>query len=370
MIAGRKSSKRKLPLAQCSGVESLGGTHHPHAIEVQDFSYYSLVIDVRSQAEYDDDHIPGAVWHEPPVLDDGNASLGGRNEGVASTLENDPARELPSALAEIVKTVRLDQAILIYCGQGGRVSRPLAAALRRRGWTVDVLPGGWINYRRWVQAGLELLPRLVTFRVIACSLGCEAYRVLQALRAVGHQVLDLGGLAAWRHGALGASSATQPKQAWFESQLLHELRELDPGSPVWTADLGAQAGSLSLPGALMEALAIAPVAYLQVDAAERVRRWQEDEALVCDEPSKFLRAVASLSPPPSSNLLAQWRRLAASGVSDLLLSSVLKDHVDVAYAEGTAKRCGNRHRLPPLVVESLEPSAMAAAVRAWDACTG
>ena len=78
--------------------------------------------------------------------------------------------ELSSALLAAVASVRQDQALLVYCDQGGRVSRPVARALRWRGWTVDVLPGGWINYRRWVLAGLEVLPRLVAFRVIAANL--------------------------------------------------------------------------------------------------------------------------------------------------------------------------------------------------------
>ena len=47
-------------------IESLAGVFHPHAIEVQDFSHYALVIDVRSRAEYEDDHIPGAVRVDLP----------------------------------------------------------------------------------------------------------------------------------------------------------------------------------------------------------------------------------------------------------------------------------------------------------------
>jgi tRNA 2-selenouridine synthase len=79
--------------------------------------------------------------------------------------------ELPPARAAAVSQIRPDQAILVDCGRSGLVSASVAQVLRRRGWTVDVLYGGWINYRRWVQAGLELLPRLVEFRVMVCTLG-------------------------------------------------------------------------------------------------------------------------------------------------------------------------------------------------------
>ena len=46
-------------------IESLAGAFHPHAIEIQDFPYYGLVIDLRPASDYADDHIPGAVRLEP-----------------------------------------------------------------------------------------------------------------------------------------------------------------------------------------------------------------------------------------------------------------------------------------------------------------
>jgi tRNA 2-selenouridine synthase len=353
-------------MAPYSAIESLAGAFHPHAIEVQDFSYYALVIDVRSREEFEDDHIPGAVRVELSLSDTERRQTPSDDPAAHAGVPSDNGpNDLPDALAEVVKPVKLDQAILIYCGSGGRVSLPLAQALRWRGWTVDVLPGGWINYRRWVQAGLDVLPRLVTFRVIASSLGSEAARVLRALREVGHQVLDVEGLAGRRRAALGAPSVSQPPQAWFESQLLQAFRGLDPRAPVWIGDLGARVGSLLLPAALTDALAFAPVAALQVDAAERVKRWQEDEPLLHAEPSEVIEVVAALSPRPSDHLLTQWRRLTARGVTDRLLSSVLTDFIDPAYAEGAAERSIDRSSLPALVVDSLTANALLAAVRAW-----
>lgn len=146
---------------------------------------------------------------------------------------------------------------------------------------------------------------------------------------------------------------------------MQAIRGFDPRSPVWVGDLGSHAGSLSLPGAVTDALAIAPMASLQAEVAERVQRWQEDEPLLHAELFGLTQAVAALSPTPSSRLLAHWRLLAVKGVTDLLLSSVLTDYIDPAYAEGAAERSTDRHSLPPLVVDSLAPSALAAAARAW-----
>lgn len=345
-----------------AAIESLAGVFHPHAIEIQDFPYYSLVIDLRSAREYADDHIPGAVHLDPTGWPAGSLTT---EPDAASAAVHEPSKpELPASLAAAVAHVRLDQAILVYCGQGGLVSSPVAQALRWRGWTVDVLHGGWVNYRRWVLAGLELLPRLVRFRVLACTLGSESARILAALRSLGHQVLDLEALAGMRRFALTAHSQGQPAQAWFDSQLLQALRATDPTVPVWVADTGPELGTIALPGALNDALAIAPAATLQAGMAARASAWAEDEPL-CADADALIDAVTALTSGPSAALVARWRDLASHGFTGLLLAGLLGDGLDLAYEAERADRAGRQHALAPLVVESLAALPLAEAVRQW-----
>ena len=68
MTSGQESSDRARKPNKPPEIESLAGAFHPHAIEVQDFSHYALVIDVRTPQEYEDDHIPGAVQFSPAVV--------------------------------------------------------------------------------------------------------------------------------------------------------------------------------------------------------------------------------------------------------------------------------------------------------------
>lgn len=361
----QESSKSGPASGSYAAIESLAGVFHPHAIEIQDFPHYCLVIDLRSASEYEDDHIPGAVR-----LDSADWPAGPLTTGSGAPTTPLPAvhagsmPELPPALAAAVSHVRLDQAILVYCGRGGLVSTPVAQALRWRGWSVDVLLGGWINYRRWVLAGLEVLPRLVRFRVMACALGSEAARILGALRRLGHQVLDLERLAGARRFALAGHPPVQPAQAWFDSQLLQALRALDPIAPVWVADTGPMLGAIALPGALNDALAIAPAATLQTDTAARASAWAEDEPL-CADAGVLIQAVASLGPAPAAALAARWRDLAAHGFTGLLLSSLLGDHVDPTYQTQRAGRGGRQHPLQPLVAASLSSATLAEAIGQW-----
>lgn len=365
MTSSQESSDRARKPNKPPEIESLAGTFHPHAIEVQDFSHYALVIDVRTPQEYEEDHIPGAVQFSPAVVSQGPLVTGHADDRAHALVAHDSGAEgeLPPALAELVAPLKLDQAILVYCGRGGLDSLPVARALRWRGWTVDVLPGGWINYRRWVQAGLEVLPRMVSFRVIATSLGCEADRVLSALASVGHQVLNVEALMVRRRGSISSRSAQQPSQAWLESQLLQRLRAVDPRRPVWVGDVDAQVGELQLPGSMADALGSAPTAALEAPLEERVNRWIEDESGWAS-PSTALGALVSLEPAPDVLLVERWKNELLGGLADLV-ASVLTGYLDQLQASRVARRLKRSNSLAPLSVDSLKPERLAFAVRAW-----
>jgi tRNA 2-selenouridine synthase len=358
MTSRQDSSKPVSTRPSSTDVESLAGLFHPHAIEIQEFSYYALILDVRSSVEFDDDHIPGAMRLAPGGL----RAAAERDDPAAVVPTRDGADSLlvPSALASLVASVRLDQAILVYCGRGGRDSLPVAKALRWRGWTVDVLPGGWANYRRWVQAGLEALPRRVDFRVVRTALGSEAARVLAGLGCAGQQVLDVASSAGWRAGAL-TPMATQPTQAIFESRLLHALRQFDPSRPVWVADTERQLGRVILPGALMDALAGAPTAALACPLAERLACWRDDEPVLKGSVEAVVEAVATASPTPEPQLIAACR-----GQTDgnQLLARVLVDRDERARMRQGA-RAGNPSQMPALITNTLAADGLLEAIRAW-----
>lgn len=341
------------------GIESLAGTFHPHAIEVQDFPYYARVIDLRPRAEYENDHIPGAASVEAPEDLSGRALTDSHTAAPVAADEPGLAQTWP-ALDAALAGVRFDEAVLVYCGRGGLVSTPVARALRWRGWTTDVLPGGWINYRRWVQAGLEVLPRMVPFRIVACTLGSENARVLGALRGASEQVLDLEALASHRRFAFAPAAAAQPSQPWFESLLLHELRSFDPRRPVWVADVGPDLGAVSLPGALRDALAIAPLARLETPVDSRVDAWVRDEPL-CADPPALVHQVCASDPAPRPSLIEHWQQLLAAGASGVVLAGILQEFLDAAYESDRAARGGRHHPLKPFVAESLAADALAGA---------
>jgi len=112
------------------------------------------VIDVRSPAEFADDHIPGAV-NMPVFSNEERAEIGtiykqqspfqARRAGAALVSAN-VARHIQTKLADRPENWRP----LIHCWRGGQRSRAFAHICGEIGWASFLLDGGYKSYRNAV----------------------------------------------------------------------------------------------------------------------------------------------------------------------------------------------------------------------------
>lgn len=189
---------------------------------------FDVVIDVRSPAEFADDHIPGAI--NLPALDDAERARVGtiykqvgpfeaRKVGAAMVSRN-VARHLDEHFADKPKGYRP----LVYCWRGGQRSGSFALVLTQIGFRTTVLAGGYKTYRGEVMDGLRELAPQLRLRVLAGRTGSGKTAVLRELVDRGEQVLDLEALASHRGSLLGSEpGCPQPPQRLFESRLYGRL---------------------------------------------------------------------------------------------------------------------------------------------------
>jgi|GEM_PF-908503 len=197
----------------------------------QAFGVFDDILDVRSPAEYADDHLPGAI--SVPVLnDEERARIGtlytqvspfeAKKQGAALIARN-IAQHLEERFHDRPKTWRP----LVYCWRGGMRSGAMAHILAQVGWNVAQLEGGYKNYRRHVIAALETLPAKFDFCVISGGTGSGKSHLLHALEEQGAQVLDLEKLAQHRGSLLGKlPDQPQPSQKTFETRLWDANRNI------------------------------------------------------------------------------------------------------------------------------------------------
>ena len=327
-----------------------------------DFRDYAVVIDARSPREYAVDHVPCAL-NLPVVGDAEYAEVGTLHQtdthaayllGVEYSLAN-ISRHIKELIAKLKKSDR----ILVYCFRGGKRSKLWADNLRTIGFNVDVLPGGWKNYRKWVRESLEALPGRYAVRVLSGPTGCGKTRLLHALRAIGEQVIDLEDIAHHRGSLIGAVPGdSQPSQKLFDTMLLDTLLQLDPHRPVWVEAESKKIGDVQLPDALHAAMHRTSPYQLRAPMKERVRLWREDYAHFVSDPVSMVDKLSPLKPLIGGEELSRWRVLASSGEVDLLFERVMTTHYDPCYGRSTARSYSSAPMRSIVELSSLAPESL------------
>lgn len=316
---------------------SLDSLVHPHQIEVQEFSSYALVIDARSAEAYQEDHIPGAVSVPVDALRLQVPKAGGTTLAVS-----DVEPSVPYALAGHLSCLHAGASVLIYCDRGGLDSLVWADPLKALGYRVDVLGGGWGNYRRWVDAGLEVLPRVLTFRRLVAPPVGGLCPLLHRLALLGEQVLDLADLAGQGliPGLTLAGDQT-PTQAAFDTALLDTLRRFDSRRPVWVRDGLGNLGGLALAPSLRDSLQRSDSFWLEVPLAVRAQAWLERLRSMGTDIDVLLQKIAESVAPPATTALSNWRALAGSGqlldALVLIIKGYLQPNLGAAHGTGRQK---------------------------------
>jgi tRNA 2-selenouridine synthase len=192
---------------------------------------FDTVIDVRSPAEYDEDHLPGAI-NLPALSNDERARIGTIYKQVAPF----EARKAGAALVARNVAHHLEAALadkdggwmpLVYCWRGGQRSGSFAAILSQIGWRAETIKGGYQTYRRLVQRSLYDDPLPHRFILLDGYTGTAKTALLPLLAARGAQVIDLEGLAGHRGSLLGRLPDGQPSQKAFETALAAALAALE-----------------------------------------------------------------------------------------------------------------------------------------------
>lgn len=305
-------------------------------VTVAQLGEFDEIIDVRSEGEFAEDHIPGAI--NLPVLNNAERERVGTIYKQVSSFE---AKKIGAALvsaniARHIESTLLDRPRswrpLVYCWRGGGRSSAFAHVLTQIGWPAGRLDGGYKGYRRAIIAEIPQLPARFDWRVVCGMTGTGKSRLLRALQEQGAQVLDLEEIAAHRGSVLGnLPDAAQPPQKLFESRIWHALKRLSPQRPVFVESESRKIGKLRVPPELIDAMWAS--ACVVIDAPVPVR-----VALLMDEYVHFLSDAGLLNAQldclralHGSTVIDNWQAMARDGLWPQLTEDLLLRHYDPAY---------------------------------------
>jgi tRNA 2-selenouridine synthase len=340
---------------------------NPRVVTVAQLSDFDEIIDVRSPAEYEEDHIPGAI--SAPVLDDEQRAEVGTLYTLVSPFAAKKrgavliARNIAHHIENLFDDRPKQWKVLVYCWRGGQRSGAMAHILAQVGWSVGRLDGGYKTYRRQVLADIETLPDTLNFRVVCGPTGSGKSRFLRVLHEQGAQVLDLEALAQHRGSLLGnLPDEVQPAQKMFDSRLWDALRHFDAHRPVFVEAESKKIGLINTPESLLARMRASECLAIEAPVAARVQLLMEDYKHFFCDPALLIERLIPLLPLHGRQVLDHWQQLAEQGEWAVLVEKLLLQHYDPAYQRSTTN---NFPRLPGariLQLQNLDDATLRAAV--------
>lgn len=301
---------------------------------------YDCIIDVRSPGEFAEDHIPGSL--NCPVLNDEERIKVGTLYKQVSAFE---AKKIGAALVAKnigahIENLFLDKEKnwrpLIVCWRGGNRSGSMTHILNRIGWHAAQLDGGYKSYRQFVNQAFPDFVKDHRFIIVCGETGSGKSRLLQTLRVLGEQVLDLEELACHRGSVLGKlPTQAQPAQKYFESQVWQQLRHFDTQHPIFVEAESKKIGNLHVPPALMESMRASLCLRVESSLQQRVEFLLDDYAHFTESPAKLNEQLQCLSSLYGKEKIKAWCDLIDADRLPELVQILLETHYDPGYRRGT-----------------------------------
>lgn len=325
---------------------------------------FSAIVDARSEGEYAEDHLPGALnW---PSLDNEQRIRVGTLYKQVSPFE---AQKIGAALVARNIAAHIEREVLdkpknwqplVYCWRGGKRSNSLAFILGQIGFRVFLIEGGYKAFRAAVLQATPALAERLQYRVICGPTGSGKTRLLQALRAAGAQVLDLEGLASHRASVLGViPGQPQPSQKRFDTLVWDALRRFDPARPVYVEAESKKVGNLTVPDSLMQAMRASPCLLLELPDDERVALLLEDYDFFARDCAFFCQRLDALTHLRGKAVVEAWKSQVQAGQVKEVVRELLRRHYDPGYAESTRRNFSQFGQATVVAAENRSASALA-----------
>lgn len=243
-------------------------------IEAEDFLLKAgdfPILDVRTPAEFDHGHIPGAI-NLPLFSNEERAIVGtiykqqGRQKAILKGLEFIGPRM--AVIIKEVEKITKSKSVLLHCWRGGMRSSSVGWLLELYGYRVYTLKGGYKAFRNWV---LKKFTEEKKLKVLGGKTGSGKTQILTELAALGEQIIDLEKLACHKGSAFGSIGEQEPPtQEQFENLFALQWWQTDANKTVWIEDEGRTIGKKVLPENIWIQMRSSPVIFLDIPLKNRV----------------------------------------------------------------------------------------------------
>jgi tRNA 2-selenouridine synthase len=302
------------------------------------------IVDVRSEGEYADGHIPGAV--NLPILNNEERKAVGTDYKQKGQLEaiKTGFRLVGPRIIDIVndaEQIADKRELLVHCWRGGMRSGNFCHFVGMAKMRTHQLRGGYKAYR---QEALEAFKLPLQLIVIGGSTGSGKSELLRALKEKGEQVLDLEKLANHKGSVFGGlMMPPQPTTEQFQNELFEEIHQLDISRRIWIEDESIAVGKIFLPLDLWHRMSSAPLVEVVVSKEDRIKRLVAEYGAAPKD--QFLASMEKIVKKLGGQHFNAAREKLMEGDMHSTID-ILLTYYDKAYATGMSKKT-NRIVLRP-----------------------
>lgn len=293
------------------------------------------IVDVRSPGEFAEGHIPSAI--NMPIFNDGERAVIGtiyKNKGRQPAIETGLEITGPK-MAEFVRKasgIALGKKLLVHCWRGGMRSESMAWLYERMGIDCAVLKGGYKAYRNYL---LEEIKRITRLTVIEGPTGCGKTEIIQNLKDLGEQVIDLEGLAHHKGSVFGGiAQEVQPTTQQFQNNLFGELLNLDWTKRIFVEGESQTIGRVYLPDPFWEKMNDSTMIEIDIPRQGRVKRLIDEYGdLPMEEMEQAINSLSKrIGEVRKNEILSEYREGKLASTTSKLL-----DYYDKSYQYSTLK---------------------------------
>lgn len=274
----------------------------------------SVLVDVRSEGEYQEATIPGAL-NLPLFNNEERAKVGTIYTQISPALAREEGLRIVSPkLPDLINKAKQwseQGSLVLFCWRGGMRSKSLATVIDLMGVPVYRLQGGYKSYRKKV---LEFFDQELAFKVVVLrgNTGVGKTEILKQLREDGYPAIDLEGLANNRGSVFGdVGLGAPPSQKTFESSLYEELKRVKAQrhSYIVVECESKRIGRVSLPNKFHQAMQEGTQVLVYDSIKNRVNRLLKEYANISEAIPQIRAALLRLDKNLGRKKLEEYKGL-------------------------------------------------------------
>ncbi len=345
------------------------------------FNFDMPIIDVRSEGEFAQAHIPGAI--SLPLFSNEERKIIGtayKQESKEKAIKIGLAAfgkkmvEMVEAIDQLFNEKETEKNIVIHCWRGGMRSAGLAWLFDLYGYKVYTLVGGYKAFRKW---GIDQFDKKYDIQILGGYTGSGKTYVLHELEKRNEVVIDLEGLANHKGSAFGKiGMPDQPSQEMFENLLAVQLWKANKNIQlkleqfandnikktkpyIWVEDESQRIGTVNIPTPFFEQMRNTILFYLNIPFAQRLQHIMEgygkaDKEILVNAIIRIQKRLGGLETKNAMDFILENK------IADAF--AILLKYYDKQYLKGLVKRENLSVLLSKIECDSVDAAKNAYAI--------